>query len=673
MRRAVTLLVALAAGSWTPVAVAGISASPQVETAVALRAARPVAGTSPTIADGEDTVAAWLQDGERRVFATTAGADAARMLGPDGDGSDGAPVSAASGDGSVWVMASRSARGAQRLWLQRRSGGAWLPAIPGPVARRYDHHPALVAVGGTNELWAAWIGEDDPRAAALYASRWTGAEWTPPEVLPRVVGPPMAPAIAIDDAGAPVVVWAAGDGNDAEIRVSTRRGGRWTAPVTLTRNNVPDIAPSIATTRDGLAAAWITYADDGYLPVASVAADARSWQAPRLVSSVAGNHPRVVSAAGTTAILWRRLDEDGGGTIVGRPIDGDASLEPVAVASASGSPFAVSATSGGRLSLAFARTSRDFAIVAGDRGGPEGLDALARAAAARFGAPVERVASATPVPALDHLVPLVPLSYTAFGDSITNGVVYDPDRRTSEGYRAPLQQMLRAFFRLGTVFNAGVDGEPTADGVGRIDNAISAQQPEVILIMEGTNDIIAAIDVDTIVFNLRRMVQRSYEEKSDIKPFLAQLPPRLDPGEEGFDGPGNGRIDEINSRLPEIGEEEGAVIVDMNTPIDGHPELMSNPVHPSIAGYEVMAVQWYDAIKPKVLDDTNRGDLDGSGRTDGLDLVHLSLAFGSIDGEERYDAQADINGDGIVDGFDLGILIDLFGQSTSPEEEEEGS
>jgi len=88
-------------------------------------------------------------------------------------------------------------------------------------------------------------------------------------------------------------------------------------------------------------------------------------------------------------------------------------------------------------------------------------------------------------------------------------------------------------------------------------------------------------------------------------------------------------------------------------------------VHPSIAGYEVMAVQWYDAIRPVVLADTNRGDLDDSGRTDGIALVQLALAFGSIEGEDRYTTAADINGDGIVDGFDLDMLVEFFGQDVS--------
>lgn len=640
----------------------------------AVREARPLPGTGASIAGIDAPVIAWLQDdgGAWRVVARTGAEPVDTALGPDAPGVDGTPASATTPDGTSWVMATRAGDDGQRLWLQGFAGDRWQPAVPGPRARRFDHHPALAAADRGVGMWATWIGEDDGSAsAALYASRWDGSSWNPPERLPRSPGTPMAPAVATSSSGAPVVAWAAGDGGDAEIWVSARGDDRWSAPRVLSSNQVPDIAPSIAAVGDELVVAWLTYSNDGYRPVAARATALDRWQPPALVSPTPGSRPRVAIVDGSATVFWRHLEPmPAGGTISARRFVADGELGPrIPVAAASGSPFAV-ATTGGRLALAFTRPDGRLGVVDSGAGGDDPLRALAAASMARFGALAPAPdTNASPVPNSDHITPTVPENYTAFGDSITNGVYYDPDRLDGPGYRDALQMMVRGFFRLGTVFNAGVDGEATEGGVGRIDNAIEAQDPQAILIMEGSNDILAAIDVDTIVFNLRRMVQRSYEESPDIIPFLAQIPPRLDPGPDGFDGPGNGRIDELNAMLPEIGEEEGAVIVDMNTPFDGHRELMSNPLHPSLAGYEVMAQTWYDAIKPAVLERTNRGDLDGSGRTDGLDLVQLALAFGAIDGEDRYDAAADINGDGMVDGFDLDLLVELFGQEIMPDEE----
>jgi hypothetical protein len=188
---------------------------------------------------------------------------------------------------------------------------------------------------------------------------------------------------------------------------------------------------------------------------------------------------------------------------------------------------------------------------------------------------------------------------------------------------------------------------------------IRDQTSDVVLVMEGTNDVFAAIDESVIAFNLQRIIERAFEEKPDILAFLAQIPPQFDPA-AGFETSFNERADTLNALLPPIAAALDVPLVDQNTPLRNGPELWSNPLHPSVAGYQVMGETWYESIKPILLLASNRGDIDGSGRTDGLDLVRLALAFGAIAGEERYDAVADITGDGIIDGFDLNILVEFF-------------
>ncbi len=56
------------------------------------------------------------------------------------------------------------------------------------------------------------------------------------------------------------------------------------------------------------------------------------------------------------------------------------------------------------------------------------------------------------------------------------------------------------------------------------------------------------------------------------------------------------------------------------------------------------------------------GDIDGSGRVDGADLVLLAVHFGARQGELDYLAAADLNADGVIDGLDLAILASNFGQ-----------
>src|SRR5271157_2815955 len=56
------------------------------------------------------------------------------------------------------------------------------------------------------------------------------------------------------------------------------------------------------------------------------------------------------------------------------------------------------------------------------------------------------------------------------------------------------------------------------------------------------------------------------------------------------------------------------------------------------------------------------GDIDGNGKVNLADLVHLALAYGSQQGQARWSANADIDCNGIVDVSDLNILAQHYGQ-----------
>ena len=58
------------------------------------------------------------------------------------------------------------------------------------------------------------------------------------------------------------------------------------------------------------------------------------------------------------------------------------------------------------------------------------------------------------------------------------------------------------------------------------------------------------------------------------------------------------------------------------------------------------------------------GDINLSGRVDGVDLVLLARAFGAQQGSLRYLAAADLDHDGTVDGTDLALLAANFGEGS---------
>ena len=54
-------------------------------------------------------------------------------------------------------------------------------------------------------------------------------------------------------------------------------------------------------------------------------------------------------------------------------------------------------------------------------------------------------------------------------------------------------------------------------------------------------------------------------------------------------------------------------------------------------------------------------DLDGSGRIDGIDLSIFSTAFGTGEGDWRYNTSADFDRNGVIDGEDLALFSSCFG------------
>lgn len=96
--------------------------------------------------------------------------------------------------------------------------------------------------------------------------------------------------------------------------------------------------------------------------------------------------------------------------------------------------------------------------------------------------------------------------YRAFGDSITFGTGAEPN---APGYPARLERMLNnQGSEEAQVTNHGVGGETTVEGVSRI-NGVLDLGGDVLLLMEGTNDIGAGISRETTLQNLEIMGNRA--------------------------------------------------------------------------------------------------------------------------------------------------------------------
>ena len=95
----------------------------------------------------------------------------------------------------------------------------------------------------------------------------------------------------------------------------------------------------------------------------------------------------------------------------------------------------------------------------------------------------------------------------AFGDSLTFGVGTRPEF----SYPSQLAQLIGL-----QVINAGVSGEVTDDGLIRLKEALETLQPDLIILLEGGNDILRNKPFDGIKSNLSKMILLAEKDNSPV-------------------------------------------------------------------------------------------------------------------------------------------------------------
>jgi lysophospholipase L1-like esterase len=183
--------------------------------------------------------------------------------------------------------------------------------------------------------------------------------------------------------------------------------------------------------------------------------------------------------------------------------------------------------------------------------------------------------------------------FMAFGDSITVGEIPDP----LTPYPIILQTELRSRYVSQSsnivVVNAGVGGERLTAAVLRFESAFDTHRPEVVLLMEGINDLLSlGPDVSTTL--LQFMAQHAQSRNARV--FLAStLPSR--PG---------GRLSQpvpslllFNSRMEAMARQQGLVYVDLyNTLLPETDSIISDDgLHPTVRGYRRIADVFFDSIR----------------------------------------------------------------------------
>ena len=185
---------------------------------------------------------------------------------------------------------------------------------------------------------------------------------------------------------------------------------------------------------------------------------------------------------------------------------------------------------------------------------------------------------ATPDPPAGPVTPPPPAPriaktrFVAFGDSLTEGVVSSPLMLTlvdiPRAYPARLAEALRTRYYDQTdivVLNEGRAGEFALDGKVRLTDVIKADAPQVLLLMEGANEInvLGKRGVSRAVGALEDMIKDAVRRGCIV--FVATLPPQRASGVNGFGAP---YVEELNAQIRKTAADEGATLVDVYPQFD---------------------------------------------------------------------------------------------------------
>jgi lysophospholipase L1-like esterase len=188
-----------------------------------------------------------------------------------------------------------------------------------------------------------------------------------------------------------------------------------------------------------------------------------------------------------------------------------------------------------------------------------------------------------------------------YGVDSPPGYRFAMDAGIAVSYPFKLQGLMAARYTAQSVqvFNAGESGRRVDQDRARYTDAIKEANPQLILLMEGANDLNSFNGltgtnqlVDNLVGMMEDMVRDAVERRA-IPVFLATLPPQRPP--KGNAGSMLGRY---NNGLKTMAAKKGATLVDFGAQI---PDSMvgSDGLHLTSAGYQRMAEIFFDAIKTK--------------------------------------------------------------------------
>ncbi|MEM0941097.1 MAG: arylesterase [Bacteroidota bacterium] len=174
-----------------------------------------------------------------------------------------------------------------------------------------------------------------------------------------------------------------------------------------------------------------------------------------------------------------------------------------------------------------------------------------------------------------------------FGNSITAGYQLDME----QAFPALIQKKLDSLDFGYTAINAGLSGETSAGGRGRIDWVLKTT-PDIFFLELGANDGLRGLPLEETPRNLQAIIDKVKEANPEVKIIIAgmMVPPNL----------GDDYTSKFQAIFPELAQENDAVCIPfLLDGVAGNPELnLPDGVHPTAEGHEIVADMVWNHLGP---------------------------------------------------------------------------
>lgn len=166
-----------------------------------------------------------------------------------------------------------------------------------------------------------------------------------------------------------------------------------------------------------------------------------------------------------------------------------------------------------------------------------------------------------------------------FGNSLTAGYGVQPD----ESFPARIQQRIDSLNLPYMVVNAGVSGETTTGGLGRIDWVLKNQKVDIFVLELGANDGFRGIDVNETRQNLMGIIDKVEAANPDVDIILAGMlvPPNM----------GMEYSKAYEAIFPEVAQQKQVDLIPFLLKDVGGVDSLNqgDGIHPNPAGAQILA------------------------------------------------------------------------------------